>query len=411
MAVNLEMANAIQPEQEHEGRAASYRHGIAKPRKILMRIAFVQVEMNVFGGAERVLENLIKGLEHRNDVSLFAASVSPELAKSFESHGHFGSIESWHDRSRWDEYVFSRKLIEMARQIVKWEPDVVVLNAEPIYERWLAAKTARPTVVYAHDYYGPSQILKLSKPSSYRASPTRKITRWAYQRFASPRRLWNANLDSTALIICVSRAIEQMYVKLNSHLRTIVINNGVDHDWFMPTWEDEKYCLCISRFSREKNLGLLVSAFSPSTYPTVIYGKPNDEAQNEYFQNLKSLSSQSIVFELHETQERLRRALQRCSLFLYPGKNEGFPLAPLEAMACGKVVVAYNGGGTPDCVEGGGFLLGDDPKEWKSLVDELMKSESLRKELGIKAWTHSKNFTWTRTSSKVEEALQSIAAK
>jgi D-inositol-3-phosphate glycosyltransferase len=98
-------------------------------------------------------------------------------------------------------------------------------------------------------------------------------------------------------------------------------------------------------------------------------------------------------------------------VFLHPGKNEGFALAPLEAMACGKVVVAHNSGGTPECVKGGGFLLGDDPKEWRSLVDELMKSKALRNELGSKALEHSKSFAWTKTTSEISEALQSIVSR
>jgi glycosyltransferase involved in cell wall biosynthesis len=372
-----------------------------------MRIAFVQVELNVFGGTERVLENVIKGLQQKNEVSLFTASISQELAKSFANYGHFEHIEPWHARSRWDEFAFSKRLIEMAADIAEWEPEVVVLNTEPMYEKWLASKTGLRTVVYAHDFFGPRQLSKLESGPS----PTKNIGRWAYRRFVSPRRLWNGSLDSAALVICVSHAVERAYLKLNPHLRTAVINNGVDHNWFTPTWEDENYCLCISRYTRQKNLGLLIAAFGDSPDRIVIYGKPTTESQKQYFLSLKSSSPPNIVFEGHERQERLRDVLQRCSVFLHPGKNEAFPLTPIEAMACGKVVVAHNSGGTPECVEGGGFLLGDDPKEWRTVVDELMKSESLRKELGGKALKHSKNFTWTRTTNEISEALQSIVAR
>lgn len=75
-------------------------------------------------------------------------------------------------------------------------------------------------------------------------------------------------------------------------------------------------------------------------------------------------------------------------------------------MACGKVVVGHNSGGMPECLGKSGYLLGYSEDEWRSTIGELMRSESLRKGLGKKAYEHSKQFTWEKTASGLEEALE-----
>lgn len=49
----------------------------------------------------------------------------------------------------------------------------------------------------------------------------------------------------------------------------------------------------------------------------------------------------------------LVKAYHRCDALLFPSRFEGLPLAPLEAMACGKPVIAANISSLPEVVKGG----------------------------------------------------------
>ncbi len=45
------------------------------------------------------------------------------------------------------------------------------------------------------------------------------------------------------------------------------------------------------------------------------------------------------------SREKVAEELKKSNIFLNIGYPEGFPFPPLEAMACGCIVVGYTGGG------------------------------------------------------------------
>ena len=55
---------------------------------------------------------------------------------------------------------------------------------------------------------------------------------------------------------------------------------------------------------------------------------------------------------LNDTTE-IRRYLSAADVYAFPSRDEGFPLAPIEAMACGLPVVAATAPGVADIFEGG----------------------------------------------------------
>jgi len=64
--------------------------------------------------------------------------------------------------------------------------------------------------------------------------------------------------------------------------------------------------------------------------------------QSRSEQELNVLSDYEWVFIENKTEVEVAQILQESLLFLFLSKEEGFPLMPLEAMACGCLVVAYN---------------------------------------------------------------------
>src|SRR5690606_16452936 len=87
-------------------------------------------------------------------------------------------------------------------------------------------------------------------------------------------------------------------------------------------------------------------------------------------------------------------------------RNEGTPVALLEAMAAGRPVVATAVGGVPDIVEHGrsGLLIGDrDPAAIAGAVGRLAREPALRAELGRAGRAQAGRF---RASRLVEDVAQ-----
>ncbi len=85
------------------------------------------------------------------------------------------------------------------------------------------------------------------------------------------------------------------------------------------------------------------------------------------------------------TPEGLRAAYQRCDIFVFPSRLEGFGYPVAEAMACGKPVVCTNGSSLPELVEEsrGGYLCPrDDVEAFAERIQQLASQPQLRAEMG-----------------------------
>jgi len=80
--------------------------------------------------------------------------------------------------------------------------------------------------------------------------------------------------------------------------------------------------------------------------PLKIVGEGRDRAA------LQSLARPNIEFVGWVDDEALQGLLSRTRAFIFPGL-EDFGIAPLEAMAAGRPVIAYAGGGALDTVQPG----------------------------------------------------------
>lgn len=85
-------------------------------------------------------------------------------------------------------------------------------------------------------------------------------------------------------------------------------------------------------------------------------------------------------------------------IFVHPSKDEGFALAPLEAMACAKPVIMTKGYSAAEAISDGvnGFLCkADDTNYWSRSLKELIKNPTLRKKMGQASYAKVKReFQW-----------------
>ena len=101
---------------------------------------------------------------------------------------------------------------------------------------------------------------------------------------------------------------------------------------------------------------------------------------------LEALQIQSIVWLDHYADSALIRTyLSASDIFVFPSRHEGFPVAPLEAMACGLPVVSSNTSGMSEILREGaeGILVEvGDVEAFARELERLIDDVSLRGQLG-----------------------------
>jgi len=130
-------------------------------------------------------------------------------------------------------------------------------------------------------------------------------------------------------------------------------------------------------------------------------------------------SEQKLIAELRLTNhieyyglvgDRHLAKLYRQSIALvYPTLYEGFGIPPLEAMACGTVVVASNCSSIPEVVGDAGLLF--DPGSKDELTDvllSLVNNPAQREQLIVKGNQRVQEFNWNMTAARTLDVYQSV---
>ncbi len=123
----------------------------------------------------------------------------------------------------------------------------------------------------------------------------------------------------------------------------LVLYPPVDTGWIQPAQNVDDYFLIVGRQIPYKRTDLAVRAFNKLGLPLKIAG---NGTEIEY---LRSIARPNVEFLGRIPDEELAEVYSRCLGFVFP-QNEDFGITPLEAMAAGRPVIAYRGGGALETV-------------------------------------------------------------
>jgi len=194
---------------------------------------------------------------------------------------------------------------------------------------------------------------------------------------------------------------------------SVVTYNGLDMEDFaaLPSRKDEiPTVLFIGGLEPRKGLEYLLHAmeYVIETTPTarlIAVGKTGFRGTDEWswFSKLADRLGITDRMEFHESvdQETLLRFYSECDVLVLPSKTEGWGLSLMEAMACGKPVVASNAGGIPELVRDGtdGILVR--PGDVRGLADAILRlltDRALAGELGRNGKERVRGFSWDDTA-------------
>jgi glycosyltransferase involved in cell wall biosynthesis len=148
-----------------------------------------------------------------------------------------------------------------------------------------------------------------------------------------------------------------------------VIHPPVDTRRFAPADKYDDYFLIVSRLIPYKRIDLAVRAFTELGLPLKISGDGRDR------ESLQAIAGPNVQFLGYVPNNDLGQLMARCRAFVFPGL-EDFGITPVQAMAAGRPVIAYAGGGALDYVVEGvsGTFFNEQTPE--SLADAVRRFDA-----------------------------------
>jgi glycosyltransferase involved in cell wall biosynthesis len=261
-----------------------------------------------------------------------------------------------------------------------------------------AIKELRPDVVHAHDPHGVAMAaLALSMSTQPKRAPLVASRRVDFRLKGNALSRWK--YDQVDCFICASEAIRRMLVSDGvAESRTVTVHEGIDLDHVAAaptaTLREELWLphgspivgnvAALVAHKGQRHLveaaALVVRQVPDARFVIAGEGdlRPALEHQIKHLgleKHVMLLGFRSDILSVHKAFD----------VFVMSSVTEGLGTSLLDAMACGKPIVATTAGGIPEVVQDGktGFLV--PPRDHQAMADaivRLLKDAGLRRGMG-----------------------------
>ena len=174
-----------------------------------------------------------------------------------------------------------------------------------------------------------------------------------------------------------------------------VIHNGLDlselaeSSDYTTAVDSRRSVLCIAAHNEKKGIDVLLRAFArvvekESDLTLTLVGDGPLRAHHEALAQDLGLNGR-VSFLGWQNRAQVGDLLRRCDVFVLPSRSEPFGIVIIEAMACGKPVVASAVGGIPEIIhqgENGILVEPEDPAALGDAILRVLEDEGLRAEIG-----------------------------
>ena len=204
-------------------------------------------------------------------------------------------------------------------------------------------------------------------------------------------------------VICISEKVQRLLCDgMPEGVRSTVVYNGTDTEFFSPPPDvalpqTENEILVVGNLLIGKGHELVLRAIGQleTSFPRLrcrIIGEGPDRARFEVLARELGIA-QRVHFEGRKSRREVADAMRACSVFVLPCRCEGLGCVYLEAMACGKPVIACREQGIDEIIEHeeNGWLIpnwvmpADSIDELVQGFSTLLRSPDLCSRLGASA--------------------------
>lgn len=208
---------------------------------------------------------------------------------------------------------------------------------------------------------------------------------------------------------------EKELIDLNPKLKTRLVFNGADDNYFNIKTSEQNYLLFIGRIDiNHKGLDILLNAFRKikNKVEDKLYVVGSGTAEDET--KLKQLISQydlsdKVQFLGKKNGEDKVNLLKNAKIIVAPSRYESMSLTALEAISLGKPVVCFDIPGfdwldDKACMKVAPF----DVDQYAQALKKYLTDGSERKRIGLEARKVAKTFSWKNSANQLEKFLYEV---
>lgn len=302
-----------------------------------MKIALVHEYLNQFGGAERVLQVLCAMFPDAPIYTLFydvdatgRVFEGREIRTSFLQKIPF--VNQYH--------YFFPLLMPLAIEQFDFSGFDIVISISASFAKGIITKPQTKHICYC---LTPSRFLWDDSQKFMEEFNYPVLIKKILPPFISYLRLWDREAsyrvdEFLAISDFVKERIKKYYLR-DSRL----IYPPVNTDKFYVSKNIGNYFFMAGRLVSYKRFDIVIEAFNRLGWPLKIAGVGSE------MKRLKKVTKDNIEFLGLVSDERLAKLYSEAKAFIFP-QEEDFGITPLEAMASGRPVIAYHGGGALETV-------------------------------------------------------------
>lgn len=327
-----------------------------------MKIALVHDYLAQDGGAERVLRAFH---ELWPEAPIFVLFANPGAVEGFADADIRESFIRWlpFGRTKFQWYL---PLMPLATERHNLHEFDVVLSSTSAFAKGVLT---RPDTVHISYCHTPTRYLWTDTHEYIADLPYNPFVKALLPRLIHRLRMWDQmSVDRVDHFIANSGTVHariQKYYRRDSD----IIYPPVAFEQFSIAEKVGDYFVTGGRLVPYKKFDLLIKVFNRLGWKLKIYGSGPALA------DLQKMAKPNIEFVGRVTDAEKAVLLRGAKAFLHP-QVEDFGITPLEAMACGRPVIAYGVGGATETVIPGktGVLFHD--QSWETVYQVLQEFDA-----------------------------------
>lgn len=307
-----------------------------------MKIAIVCDWLEAYGGAERVLEQLLEVFPAADVFAVvdFVSEGERQFLRNKSVTTTFIQRLPF-AKSKYRSYL---PLMPLAVEQLDLSAYDVVISSSHCVAKGVLTGPNQLHISYVHSpirYAWDMQHQYL-----HETGLDKGLKGWLARMVMHYMRLWDMRTSNGVdYFIANSRFIAKRIYKCY-HRRASVIYPPVDVSGFTCCEAKEDFYLTVSRMVPYKRMDILVEAFSKMPDKRLVVIGTGSE-----FAKCQALAGANVQLLGYQPTDTVRDYMQRAKAFLFAAE-EDFGIAPLEAQACGTPVIAYGRGGALETVRG-----------------------------------------------------------